>query len=50
MDAKTDPAIHAEFGQADWLAPALAEFRARDLMVRLDDQYLSLALPNNAYI
>ena len=50
MDAKTDPAIHAEFGRADWLAPALAEFRARDLMVRLDDQYLSLALPNNAYI
>ena len=50
MDAKTEAAIDAEFGQAEWLAPVLAEFRARDLMVRLDDQYLSLALPTNAYI
>jgi ribosomal peptide maturation radical SAM protein 1 len=50
MDAKTDQAIQTEFGEADWLAPALAEFRARDLMVRLDEQHLSLALPINAYV
>jgi ribosomal peptide maturation radical SAM protein 1 len=50
MDARTDHAISAEFDDGDWLAPALAEFRAHDLMLRLDDQYLSLALPSNAYV
>ncbi len=49
MDAKTPDAIAAQFGGAGWLDPALAEFRARDLMVHLDDQYLSLALPKNAH-
>jgi ribosomal peptide maturation radical SAM protein 1 len=50
MDAKTDQAIDTEFDHAGWLKPALAEFHARELMVRLDDQHLSLALPKNAYI
>jgi ribosomal peptide maturation radical SAM protein 1 len=48
MDGKTPEAIAAEFGGDEWLEAALAEFRGRDLMVRLDDQYLSLALPKNA--
>jgi len=50
MDARTDHAIESEFGDAGWVTPALAEFRKQDLMVRLDDQYLSLALPKNSYI
>ena len=29
---------------------ALAEFRERDLMIEMDGQYLSLALPKNAYV
>jgi len=50
MDARTDHAISAEFGEAPWLAAALAEFCRRDLMVALDGQHLSLALPRNAYV
>ena len=50
MDARTDHAVESEFGDAGWVTPALAEFRKQDLMVRLDDQYLSLALPKNSYI
>jgi hypothetical protein len=50
MDARTEHAVEAEFGGCDWLGPALAEFGDRDLMVRLDDQYLSLALPKNSYV
>jgi ribosomal peptide maturation radical SAM protein 1 len=50
MDAKTDHAMTAEFGKFDWLEPALAEFRAHDLMIALDGQHLSLALPKNAYV
>jgi hypothetical protein len=50
MDAKTDHAIKTEFGETDWLTPALAEFRQRDLMIELDGQYLSLALPKNSYV
>ena len=43
-------AVNGLFRHGFLLAPALAEFRQRDLMVQLDDQHLSLALPNNAYI
>jgi len=50
LDAKTHHAISAEFGGSDWLTAALAEFRERDLMIELDGQYLSLALPKNAYV
>ncbi|MEJ0079147.1 MAG: RiPP maturation radical SAM C-methyltransferase [Alphaproteobacteria bacterium] len=50
LDAKTQSAIETEFGTLDWLPGALSEFRNRDLMVELDGQYLSLALPKNAYI
>jgi hypothetical protein len=50
MDAQTDHAIKTEFGETDWLTPALAEFRQRDLMIELDGQYLSLALPKNSYV
>jgi ribosomal peptide maturation radical SAM protein 1 len=49
-DARSWHAITAEFGESDWLEPALAEFRARDLMIELDGQHLSLALPRNAYV
>ena len=50
MDAKTQPAIATRFGEGEWLAAALTEFCERDLMVYLDDQYLSLALPKNPYL
>ena len=50
MDAKNDHAIAAEFGETDWLAPTLAQFCEHDLMIRLDGQYLSLALPSNPYV
>jgi ribosomal peptide maturation radical SAM protein 1 len=50
MDAKTPQAIAAKFGANGWVPGALEEFRARDLMVALDDQYLSLALPQNDYV
>ena len=50
LDAKTQNAIETEFRSSDWLPSALSEFRNRDLMVELDGQYLSLALPKNAYI
>ena len=50
MDAKTDRAIADRFGDEAWRAAALAEFETRGLMVHLDGQYLSLALPKNAYI
>jgi len=50
MDAKNDHAIAAEFGESDWLAPTLAQFCEHDLMIRLDGQYLSLALPSNPYV
>jgi ribosomal peptide maturation radical SAM protein 1 len=49
-DARTGHAITTEFGEGDWLPSALAAFRERDLMIELDGQYLSLALPKNAYV
>jgi ribosomal peptide maturation radical SAM protein 1 len=50
MDAKTDRAVADRFSDEAWRAAALAEFEARGLLVHLDGQYLSLALPKNAYI
>jgi ribosomal peptide maturation radical SAM protein 1 len=50
MDAKTDRVIADRFDDQTWLAAALSEFEARGLMIHLDGQYLSLALPKNAYI
>jgi ribosomal peptide maturation radical SAM protein 1 len=50
MDARSDHAIAAQFGDADWLDAALADFHRHDLMIKLDGQYLSLALPKNAYV
>jgi ribosomal peptide maturation radical SAM protein 1 len=50
MDARTERAVADKFDDADWLSKALTEFEARGLMVRLDGQYLSLALPKNAYV
>jgi ribosomal peptide maturation radical SAM protein 1 len=49
MDARSDEQIATQFGRADWLAPVLTEFRGHDLMVALDGQHLSLALPANPY-
>jgi ribosomal peptide maturation radical SAM protein 1 len=50
LDARTGQAIETQFGGSGWLPGALAEFRDRDLMIELDGQYLSLALPKNAYV
>ena len=50
LDARTGQAIETQFGGPDWLPGALEEFRKRDLMIELDGQYLSLALPKNAYV
>jgi ribosomal peptide maturation radical SAM protein 1 len=49
VDAKTDEQIATQFGRADWLEPALAEFRDSELMVAMDGHHLSLALPANRY-
>ena len=50
MDARSDRAIATQFGDTDWLDAALVDFRRHDLMIKLDGQYLSLALPKNAYV
>jgi ribosomal peptide maturation radical SAM protein 1 len=50
MDARTQQAVATRFGEGEWLTAALTEFCERDLMVHLDDQYLSLALPRNPYL
>ena len=48
-DARSPKEIAAKFDAAPWVESALAEFVARDLMVFLDNRYLSLALPENPY-
>jgi hypothetical protein len=50
MDARTPAAIAAQFGGEAWIDGALAEFGDRDLMIEMDGQHLSLALPVNANI
>jgi len=46
-DAHSKKEIAARFDDASWIDEALEEFVQRDLMIYLDGQYLSLALPEN---
>jgi hypothetical protein len=48
-DARTAKEIAAEFEGASWVDAAIEEFIERKFMVHLDNRYLSLALPENAY-
>lgn len=48
-DARSPKEIAAQFEDAAWVEAALGEFVDRDLMVYLDNRYLSLALPENQY-
>jgi uncharacterized protein YozE (UPF0346 family) len=48
-DARSPMEISAKFDDAAWVGPALEEFVEKDLMVHLDNRYLSLALPENPY-
>ena len=50
MDGRAPEAISAKFDGDEWVDAALADFCEEDLMVKLDDQYLSLALPKNAHV
>jgi len=49
-DAHTRKEIGARFEDAPWIDEVLGEFTDRDLMIHLDNRYLSLALPENAYL
>jgi len=49
-DAHSRKEISAKFDDALWVDAALEEFVEKDLMVHLDNRYLSLALPENPYI
>lgn len=46
-DARTIRDLRNRFGNEPWLGPALEEFVEKNLMLFLDDRYLSLALPEN---
>lgn len=48
-DARSRKEISAKFDDAQWVDGALDEFINKDLMVHLDNRYLSLALPENPY-
>lgn len=48
-DARSRKEISTRFDDAPWVEGALDEFVDRDLMVYLDNRYLSLALPENPY-
>lgn len=48
-DARSRAAIDERFDGATWVGEALDELVADDLMIHLDDRYLSLALPENPY-
>jgi ribosomal peptide maturation radical SAM protein 1 len=48
-DARSAKEIAAEFEGASWVDAAIEEFIERKFMVHLDNRYLSLALPENAY-
>jgi ribosomal peptide maturation radical SAM protein 1 len=48
-DARSAESIAEEVGGGPWVEAALRDFLARGLMVRLDDRYLSLALPAYPY-
>jgi ribosomal peptide maturation radical SAM protein 1 len=49
-DARSRKDIAARFEDAPWVEGALAEFIDQNLMIHLDNRYLSLALPENPYI
>lgn len=48
-DAHSRREISAKFDDAEWVEAALEELVEKDLMVHLDNRYLSLALPENQY-
>lgn len=48
-DARSAKEIAAQFDGAPWVDEAIAEFVERSFMVYLDNRYLSLALPENAF-
>jgi ribosomal peptide maturation radical SAM protein 1 len=48
-DARSRMDLGAKFDDAGWVDAALEEFVENDLMVHLDNRYLSLALPENPY-
>ena len=48
-DARSAKEIAAHFDGASWVDEAIQEFVERNFMVHLDNRYLSLALPENAY-
>jgi ribosomal peptide maturation radical SAM protein 1 len=48
-DARGLREISAKFEDAGWVGPALEELVEKDLIVHLDQRYLSLALPENPY-
>jgi ribosomal peptide maturation radical SAM protein 1 len=48
-DARSVKEIAAEFEGASWVDGAIEEFVERRFMIHLDNRYLSLALPENAY-
>jgi len=49
-DARSRKDIAARFEDASWVEGALEEFVEKDLMIHLDNRYLSLALPENPFI
>jgi ribosomal peptide maturation radical SAM protein 1 len=49
-DARSRKDIAARFDDAPWVEGALEEFVEKELMVFLDNRYLSLALPENPFI
>jgi hypothetical protein len=48
-DARSGKEIATQFDGAAWVDAALEEFVDSNLMVYLDNRYLSLALPENPY-
>ena len=48
-DARSRKEISVRFDDAPWVEGALEEFVDKNLMVHLDNRYLSLALPENPY-
>lgn len=49
-DARSRKDIATRFEDAPWVDGALEEFVEKDLMIHLDNRYLSLALPENPFI
>jgi hypothetical protein len=46
-EARTSKDIARCFGSAPWIETAMSEFLKYDLVMHLDNRYLSLALPEN---